>query len=230
MAAETQMQPQNVATDPAKAMDSVAPVPAVVTSPATSDSQKETRPDTKNARRAEKKEVVARQPEAAPTRRPIIPNLKMSSPSAPNQNLAKLGEASAPAADITSAATGGAVPPAGLLTSVGRISNPPAPAAPVLAAPAPAPAVKTVREPKLISSTRAVYPATARQSSIQGSVTVSASIDANGKVVAAKALSGPILLRQAAVDSVSQWKYSPGLIDGKPAPSQVNVSVEFRMN
>jgi protein TonB len=242
MAAETQMQPQNVATDPAEAMDSAAPVPAVVTSPATSDSQKETRPDTKNARRAEKKEVVARQPEAAPTRRSIVPNLKMSSPSAPSQNLAKLGEASAPAADIASAATAGTVPPAGLLTSAGRISNPPAPpapalapaspapAAPVVAAPVPVPAVKTVREPKLISSTRAVYPATARQSNIQGSVTVSASIDTNGKVVAAKALSGPILLRQAAVDSVSQWKYSPGLIDGKPAPSQVNVSVEFRMN
>ena len=242
MAAETQMQPQPVAADPAKALDSAAPVPAVVTSPATSDPQKETRPDVKNARRTEKKEVVAKQPVAAPTRRPLIPNLKMSSPSAPNQNLAKLGEASAPATDIASAATGGTVPPAGLLTSAGRISNPPAPPAPALApaspapaaaavaAPAPVPAVKTVREPKLISSTRAIYPATARQSNIQGSVTVSASIDANGKVVAAKALSGPVLLRQAAVDSVSQWKYSPGLIDGKPAPSQVTVSVEFRMN
>lgn len=242
MAAETQMQPQPVATDPAKAMDSAAPVPAIVTSPATSDLQKETRPDAKNVRRTEKKEVAAKQPEAAPTRRPLIPNLKMSSPSAPNQNLAKLGEASAPATDVASAATVGTVPPAGLLTSAGRISNPPAPPAPAFApassataaavvpAPAPVPAVKTVREPKLISSTRAIYPATARGSNIQGSVTVSASIDANGKVVAAKALSGPILLRQAAVDSVSQWKYSPGLIDGKPAPSQVTVGVEFRLN
>jgi TonB family protein len=244
IAAETQMQPQPVVADPAKAMDSAAPVPAVVTSPATSDSRKETRPDAKSARRTEKKEVAAKQPETAPMRRPLIPNLKMSSPSAPNQNLAKLGEASASATDIASAATVGTVPSAGLLTSAGRISNPPAPPAPAFApassapaaamvpapAPAPVPAVKSVREPKLISSTRAIYPATARESNIQGIVTVSASIDANGKVVAAKALSGPVLLRQAAVDSVSQWKYSPGLIDGKPAPSQVSVSVEFRLN
>jgi protein TonB len=100
----------------------------------------------------------------------------------------------------------------------------------VVSTPAPVAAAKTVRDPKLISSTRPVYPATAKTTNIQGIVTVSASIDANGKVVSAKALSGPILLRQAAADAVSQWKYSPGLIDGKPAPSQVTVSVEFRMN
>ena len=87
-----------------------------------------------------------------------------------------------------------------------------------------------MRDPKLISSARLVYPAAARQSNIQGTVTVSANIDENGKVVSAKALSGPILLRQAAVDSVKQWKYSPGLVDGKPAPSQVTVNVEFRLN
>jgi protein TonB len=82
----------------------------------------------------------------------------------------------------------------------------------------------------LISSVRPAYPEAAKASSIQGSVSVSASIDANGKVVDAKALSGPMLLRQAAVQSVKQWKYSPGLIDGKQAPSQVTVNVEFRLN
>jgi protein TonB len=75
-----------------------------------------------------------------------------------------------------------------------------------------------------------VYPATARQSSIQGSVTVAANIDENGKVASATALNGPLLLRQAAVDAVKQWKYSPGLLDGKPVPSQVTVGVEFRLN
>ena len=134
------------------------------------------------------------------------------------------------------------MPSAGLLTSNGRTSNPPAPpppafasAAPVIstpatAAPAPVAAAKTVRDPKLISSVRPAYPAAAKSSSIQGTVAVSASIDANGKVVAATALSGPMLLRQAAADAVKQWKYSPGLIDGKPAPSQVTVNVDFRIN
>jgi protein TonB len=240
------MQAQPVAANPAKPVDSAEAVPAVITSPAISEAPTETRPDTipdaRNARRQEKKAVAAKQPEPPSTRRPLIPNLKMASPSAPNQNLAKLNDGAAPVTDIASTGPVGTVPPAGLLTSAGRISNPPAPpppalasanpapAAPVVSTPAPVAAAKTVRDPKLISSTRPVYPATAKTTNIQGIVTVSASIDANGKVVSAKALSGPILLRQAAADAVSQWKYSPGLIDGKPAPSQVTVSVEFRMN
>jgi protein TonB len=87
-----------------------------------------------------------------------------------------------------------------------------------------------VRDAKLISSVRPAYPAAAKSSNIQGTVAISASIDANGRVVAAKALSGPMLLRQAAEDSVRQWKYSPSMIDGKPAPSQVTVNVDFRLN
>jgi len=245
-AAPTQMQAQSVSANLAKPVDSAEAVPAVITSPATSDAPTGIRPDTipdaRNARRQEKKAVAAKQPEPPSARRPLIPNLKMASPSAPDQNLAKLSDGAAPATDIASAGPAGTVPPAGLLTSAGRISNPPAPpppalasanppaAAPVVSAPAPVAAVKTVREPKLISSVRPVYPATAKTTNVQGIVTVSASIDATGKVVSAKALSGPILLRQAAADAVSQWKYSPGLTDGKPAPSQVTVGVEFRMN
>jgi protein TonB len=245
-AAPTQMQAQPVAANPAKTVDSAEAVPAVITGPATSDAPTEIRPDTfpdaRNARRQEKKAVAAKQPEPPPNRRPLIPNLKMASPSAPNQDLAKLNDGAAPVTDIASTGPVGTVPPAGLLTSAGRIANQPAPpppalasanpppAAPVVSAPAPVAAAKTVREPKLISSVRPIYPATAKASNVQGIVTVSASIDANGKVVSAKALSGPILLRQPAADAVSQWKYSPGLTDGKPVPSQVTVSVEFRMN
>jgi periplasmic protein TonB len=59
---------------------------------------------------------------------------------------------------------------------------------------------------------------------------ISASIDANGNVVAAKALRGPLLLQQSAVDSVKQWKYSPAQENGKPVPAQVTVSVDFRLN
>jgi protein TonB len=75
-----------------------------------------------------------------------------------------------------------------------------------------------------------VYPTAARQANIQGTVSVTANVDANGKVVAVRALSGPVLLRQAAEESVKQWKYSPGLVNGTPAPSQVTLNVEFRLN
>jgi periplasmic protein TonB len=227
-ATQTQIQAQPVAVEQAQPVAAIAPIPAVVTSPATTDS----RTDSRNVRRQEKSAVVTKQPDLSSSRRPAIPNLKMNSPSAPNQNLAKLGEGTAPITEIASTEAVGGSTPAGLLTSAGRTSNPPAPPpfAPAPVAPAPVTAAKTVRDPKLISSTRLVYPPTAKQSNIQGTVTVSANIDANGKVVSAKALSGPLLLREAAVESVKQWKYSPGLIDGKPAPSQVTVNVEFRLN
>jgi protein TonB len=82
----------------------------------------------------------------------------------------------------------------------------------------------------LISSARAIYPSAAKQSAVQGSVTVAANVDATGKITGARALNGPMILREAAVDSVKQWKYSPALVDGKPAASLVTVNVEFKLN
>lgn len=222
---QTKTGPQQVAVDQAQPAAAFAPIPAVVTRPETADSR--TGPG--NDRRQEEDAVVPKQPNLTSSRRPAIPNLKIGSPSAPNQIVANLGDAAAPMTDIASTEALEATPPAGLLTSAGRASTPPAPP-PSAPAPAPVAAVKTVRDPKLISSPRLVYPTVARQSGVQGSVMVSANIDENGKVVGAKALSGPMLLRQAAVDSVKQWRYSPGLIDGKPAPSQVTVSVEFQLH
>jgi TonB family protein len=220
--ARTQVQPVSVDQP-----QSIAAVPAVLTAPASTDSWK----NTPNTRQLQENATVAKQPNPSSSRRPMIPNLKMTSPSAPIRNAANPGDGSAPISEIASTEAVGATPPAGLLTSSGRTNNSPAPP-PFAPAPAPAPvaAPRTAREPKLISSTRLVYPTAARQSHIEGSVTVSANIDENGKVVGAKAVSGPMLLRQAAVDSVTEWKYSPGLIDGKPAPSQVTVSVAFRLN
>jgi protein TonB len=113
--------------------------------------------------------------------------------------------------------------------SSGRTSNAPAPP-PSAPAAASVVSAKPTRDPKLISSTRLVYPAAARQANIQGTVSVSANIDENGNVVSVKALSGPMLLRQAAVESVTQWRYSPALVDGKPTPSQVTLNVDFRLN
>jgi protein TonB len=224
--AQTPAQP--VAVEQAQPVAVAAPVPAVVTGPAPTDS----RPEPRNARRQEKNTVVAKQPDLSSSRRPVMPNLKIGSPSAPNQNLSNVGEGAAPATDIASNEAVGGVPPAGLLTSAGRTSNPPAPppSAPAPSVPAPVAAPRVVRDAKLISSARAVYPTTAKQTGVQGSVTVAANVDATGRVTGARALNGPMLLREAAVDSVKQWKYSPALVDGKPAPSLVTVSVEFKLN
>ncbi len=221
----TQSQPaaQPVAVEAAHPASAVAAIPAVMSSPVTTD----TKNDSRTVRRPEKSSVATKQPEPPPARRAAIPNLKMSSPSAPNQKLADLSGGAAPMTDISATEAMGGSTPAGLLTSAGRTSSPPIapPSEPV-----PAPMVKTVRNPQLISSPRLVYPSGAKQAGVQGTVTVSASIDENGKVTSAKAISGPLLLREAAAQSVKQWKYSPGTTGGKPTPAQVTVNVEFKLN
>jgi protein TonB len=221
--ANTQAQPDTV--EQPQLVPANEPVPAVFSSTASKDSHTVSA----NVQKQGENATVTKQSNPTSSRRPAIPNLKMSSPTAPIRNAGSLGQGSAPVTEIASTEAVGSIPPAGLLTSTGKTFNPPVqpPSAP---APPPVPVAKKVLDPKLISSTRLVYPPGARQSHIEGIVTVSASIDERGKVVGAKAVSGPMVLRQAAVDSVSQWKYSPGSSDGKPVPSQVTVNLEFRLN
>ena len=234
--AAEQAQAQPVSVEESHPSPAAATVPAVVTGPANLDTRAESRPgsrtDSRNVRRQEKSANAVKPPEPSTARQPVIASLKMGAPIAPAQTHADSGEGAAPVSEIGAADLTGGTPPAGLLTSAGRISKPPSPppGSPAPDVPTVAPAPRTVREPKLISAVRPEYPAAARQSNVQGTVTVSASIDVNGKVVSAKALNGSLLLRTAAENSVRQWKYSPGTVDGKPAPSQVTVSVEFRMN
>jgi TonB family protein len=238
-ASQEQPQPPAAALEQPRSAPAPAAVPAVVTGPANADSRGgsrlEARAETGSLRGQEKNAVMS-QPEISSPRRPAIPNLKLGTPSAPNKNNSansgpnNLNDAPEPMAAIAAAGPAGAAPPAGLLTSAGRISKAPVapPSAPVPAAPVAAP--KTVTAPKLISSTKPLYPSSARQSNIQGVVAVLLNIDANGKVVGAKPLSGPLLLQQSAIEAVQQWKYSPGLTDGKPTPAQVTVSLDFRLN
>lgn len=231
-AGQTQTEAQPVSVEQPQPAAAPATVPAVVTGPANLNARPDSRADSRNVRRQEKSANAIKPPEPSTARQPVIASLKMSAPSAPAQTHADTGEGASPVTEIAAADASGVTPPAGLLTSAGRISKPPSPppGSPAPDVPAVAPAPRTVHEPKLISSVRPEYPAAARQSNIQGTVTVSASIDVNGKVVSAKALNGSLLLRTAAENSVRQWKYSPGTVDGKPAPSQVTVGVEFRMN
>jgi protein TonB len=223
-----QLPAQNIAVEQNNGVNPVAAIPAVVSNPVSS----EPKMDKKESRRSESTGNSRAQVADAAPRRPSMANLKMSSPSAPGRNPADLGAGTAPLTDMVAAQPAGAG--AGLLTASSRTSTQPAPP-PGTVPPFPvpeavqAPSVKPVA-PKLISSVHLSYPQSAKQTGIQGTVTVLANVDANGVVSSAKALNGPLLLRQSAVDSVKQWKYSPGLADGHPVASQVTVGVEFKLN
>ena len=77
-----------------------------------------------------------------------------------------------------------------------------------------------------------VYPAEARQARIQGTVRLEVTVDASGHVTSARALDGPIPLRQAAIDAYSHALYKP-LTDaktGRPTPALVTTSVAFNLH
>jgi len=169
----------------------------------------------------------AKQADRAQARHQAINNLNMGAPNAPKQNPVKFtdGPALSPLDVNTSVVPGGASSN-GLLSSVAHPESVPAPP---MSMNSPAPPNKVVREPKLVTSTRPIYPSMAKQTNVQGNVIVTATVDSKGNVVDAKIVSGPQLLRQAALDTVRQWKYSPAQVDGRPATAAVTVSLDFRL-
>ncbi|MFZ0978046.1 MAG: TonB family protein [Candidatus Acidiferrales bacterium] len=84
-----------------------------------------------------------------------------------------------------------------------------------------------VKPPRLISAPPVVYPEMARQAGISGDVVVRIVIDKSGKVTEAKAISGPILLRDAAVSALRDRKYVPSKLDGRPISLEMLVTIQF---
>jgi TonB family protein len=84
-----------------------------------------------------------------------------------------------------------------------------------------------VKSARLIKSVPPVYPHLAKTQRISGSVQIDALVDTSGSVATTKVLSGPLILQQAALDAVKQWKYSPALVDGQPTSVHVDVTVRF---
>ena len=93
---------------------------------------------------------------------------------------------------------------------------------------APPPVGGDVKSAQLIKSVPPVYPQLAKAQGVFGNVEIDALIVASGNVATLKVLSGPMILRQAALDSVKQWKFSPALLDGQPTAMHIVVTVQFR--
>jgi TonB family protein len=93
---------------------------------------------------------------------------------------------------------------------------------------APVPIGGDVKPAKLIKSVQPNYPAMAKSQHVSGNVQIDALIDADGNVSAMKVLSGPALLREAALQSLKQWKYQAAELDGKPTSMHLTVTLQFR--
>jgi TonB family protein len=82
----------------------------------------------------------------------------------------------------------------------------------------------------LISSRDPVYPVTAQQSQISGSVEVHFRISPQGKVYDAKSVKGSPILAQAAIEAVREWCYQAARLNGVPIDSQATTNFVFDLN
>jgi protein TonB len=81
----------------------------------------------------------------------------------------------------------------------------------------------------LIRKTPPQYPSIAKSARVQGTVVVSATITKAGTVENLQVVSGPAMLRQAALDAVRSWKYKPYLLNNQPTEVQTTISVDFNL-
>ena len=81
----------------------------------------------------------------------------------------------------------------------------------------------------LLSRTIPRYPEIARTAHIQGAVVLQATISKIGSIENLRVVSGPPLLRQAAIDAVQSWRYKPYLLNGDPVEVETTINVVFNL-
>lgn len=72
-----------------------------------------------------------------------------------------------------------------------------------------------------------VYPPIAQAAGVSGAVVLHAIIGADGLMKNLQVVSGPEMLRGAALDAVRQWTYRPYVLNGVPTPVDTVVNVFF---
>ena len=101
------------------------------------------------------------------------------------------------------------------------------------AAPAPRPILKPVSGGVLngtaISLPSPSYPETARRLRMTGVVVVQVVVDETGKVISAEVLSGPSLLKDAAVQAALRARFSPTKLSGQPVKVSGVINYKFAL-
>lgn len=88
-----------------------------------------------------------------------------------------------------------------------------------------------VTAPTKIKDVRPMYPPLAKAAGVQGLVFLESIIDPQGNVTNLKVIrsTGSAELDQAAIDAVSQWRYTPTLLNGEPVSVICTMTVHFTL-
>lgn len=79
----------------------------------------------------------------------------------------------------------------------------------------------------LLQRTTPVYPPIAKSAHVSGTVVIQVTISKNGSVGNLRAISGPAMLRQSALDAVKNWRFRPYMLDGQPVEVDTTVNVTY---
>jgi TonB family protein len=115
--------------------------------------------------------------------------------------------------------------------AVVKVDEEPPPPAPTARAPKPLlkPVSGGVLNGRAISLPVPVYPQMAKSSRASGLVVVEVVIDEAGKVISAKAVDGPTILRQAAVLAAQGARFSPTMLSGQPVKVTGQINYNFNI-
>lgn len=80
-----------------------------------------------------------------------------------------------------------------------------------------------------INRVEAVYPPQAAAARVFGTLSVEVTIDESGNVASARALSGHLLLRGAAVEAARGWTFKPTILQGKPVKVLGTLTFTFNL-
>lgn len=95
--------------------------------------------------------------------------------------------------------------------------------------PAPAHVSSGVSAGMLLTPIQPVYPAIAKAAGVQGAVVMDAVISKAGRIESLRVVSGPEMLRKAALDAVATARYRPYLLNGEAVDVQTTITVVFTL-
>jgi protein TonB len=81
----------------------------------------------------------------------------------------------------------------------------------------------------LLTPIQPVYPAIAKVTRTEGSVVMEAVISKAGRIESLHVVSGPAMLRAAAMEAVQAARYEPFMLNGEATEVQTTITVVFRL-
>lgn len=93
----------------------------------------------------------------------------------------------------------------------------------------PRPVSSGVMAGMLLAPIQPVYPPIAKAAGVSGSVIVEAIISKSGTIESLHVVSGPEMLREAAINAIRAARYRPFRLNGEPIDVETTITVNFRL-